>query len=187
MAGLCEGDNEPPGSLKASKSLRPFLHNQKYSAVASRLTRRTRKDLNRQLLQSSKLYGTVCYRRFHSLGYLNENLTARWMSRRDAVEYSPRSPDLTPVGFYLWGTLNDVVYSQKPRTLDGLRESTVHVLVQISNWTRYSRYETPANAVIRVVVTEHPGHPLLLKMNDLHANWMSPLFCSIYRVIYMAP
>jgi hypothetical protein len=32
-----------------------------------------------------------------------------------------RSPDLTPLDFYLWGSLKDDVYRRKPATLDDLR------------------------------------------------------------------
>jgi len=46
----------------------------------------------------------------------------RWIGRRGAVEFPPRSPDLTPLDFYLWGTLKDVVYRRKPATLAALRE-----------------------------------------------------------------
>ena len=36
-------------------------------------------------------------------------------------EFPPRSPDLTPLDFYLWGTLKDVMYHKKPATLGDLR------------------------------------------------------------------
>ena len=41
----------------------------------------------------------------------------------DDVEFPPRSPDLTPLDFYLWGSLKDDVYRSKPATLDDLQES----------------------------------------------------------------
>jgi hypothetical protein len=43
----------------------------------------------------------------------------QWIGRRGAVEYPPRSPDLTPLDFYLWGTLKDMAYRRKPATLAG--------------------------------------------------------------------
>ena len=50
-------------------------------------------------------------------------MPGRWIGRRGALVFPPRSPDLTPLDFYLWGTLKDVVYRQKKtRTLDELRE-----------------------------------------------------------------
>jgi hypothetical protein len=46
-----------------------------------------------------------------------------WIGRRGAIEYSPRPQDLTPLDFYLWETLKDEVYRQKPATLNALRET----------------------------------------------------------------
>jgi hypothetical protein len=38
------------------------------------------------------------------------------------VEFPPRSPDLTLLAFYLWGTLRDVVYRRKMAKLAVLWE-----------------------------------------------------------------
>jgi hypothetical protein len=59
----------------------------------------------------------------HVRTYLDDTLTGRWIGRRGVIEYPPRSPDLTPLHFYLWGTLKDEVYRQKPATLNALRET----------------------------------------------------------------
>jgi hypothetical protein len=37
--------------------------------------------------------------------------------------WPPRSPDLTPPDFFLWGYLKGNVYKNKPRTIDELREN----------------------------------------------------------------
>ena len=44
------------------------------------------------------------------------------MEPRLSFEFPPRSPELTPLDFYLWGTLKNVVYRRKPATLAALRE-----------------------------------------------------------------
>ena len=56
------------------------------------------------------------------MAYLVENLLGQWIGRRGAVEFPPRSPDLTPLDFYLWGTLKDAVYHRKLATLAVLQE-----------------------------------------------------------------
>ena len=38
-----------------------------------------------------------------------------------AIEYPARSPDLTPMDFFLWGYLKDKVYCTKPRIIDALK------------------------------------------------------------------
>ena len=52
--------------------------------------------------------------------FLGENLEGHWIGRRGTHEFPPRSPDLTPLDFYLWGTLKDVVYRRKLSMLGDL-------------------------------------------------------------------
>ena len=41
------------------------------------------------------------------------------------VEWPPRSPDLTPCDFFLWGYLKDKVFSTSPQNIDVLRQRIV--------------------------------------------------------------
>ncbi|PSN57830.1 hypothetical protein C0J52_04370 [Blattella germanica] len=50
-----------------------------------------------------------------------DNLQGHWIGRRRSIEFPPRSPDLTPMDFYLWGAVKDEVYRHKPRMLEELR------------------------------------------------------------------
>jgi len=45
------------------------------------------------------------------------------VSRFGDVPWPPRSPDLSPCDFFLWGYLKSKVYVQKPRTVDDLKVS----------------------------------------------------------------
>jgi hypothetical protein len=67
--------------------------------------------------------------------------------RRGAIEYPPRSPDLTPLDFYLWETLKDEVYRQKPATLNALRETIEASYAAITSDT--------LTAVVRSAVRRH--------------------------------
>ena len=53
--------------------------------------------------------------------FLDDNLQGHWIGRRGTFEFPQRSPDLTPLDFYLWGALKDVVYRRKPTKLGDLR------------------------------------------------------------------
>ena len=53
--------------------------------------------------------------------FLDEKFTT-WIGRRGRVEWPPRSPDLTPCDFALWGTMKDKVYHTRPRNLQDLKE-----------------------------------------------------------------
>jgi hypothetical protein len=41
------------------------------------------------------------------------------------VEWPPRSPDLTPCDFFLWGYLKDKVFSTPPQNINELRQKIV--------------------------------------------------------------
>jgi len=53
--------------------------------------------------------------------FLNTQFPRRWIGRRGEIEWPARSPDLTPLDYYLWGHLKSKVYETQPRTLDELR------------------------------------------------------------------
>ena len=42
--------------------------------------------------------------------HLNRSFGARWIGRGGPVAWPPRSPDLTPCDFFLWGTMKELVY-----------------------------------------------------------------------------
>lgn len=54
--------------------------------------------------------------------YLDLRFPDRWIGRRGSIEWPARSPDLTPLDFFLWGYVKGMVYKTKPRDLDDLRE-----------------------------------------------------------------
>ena len=54
--------------------------------------------------------------------YLKATFPNRWIGRRGSVEFPARSPDLTPMDFFLWGYLKDKAYGSKPATVDELKE-----------------------------------------------------------------
>ena len=57
--------------------------------------------------------------------YLNNVFIDRWIGRRGDIEWPARSPDLTPLDYFLWGYLKDRVYKTKPQNLDELRQRII--------------------------------------------------------------
>ena len=64
--------------------------------------------------------------------WLNDRLPGRWIGRRGPIEWAARSPDLTPLDFFLWGYIKQKVYTNKHIDLDRLRESIKNVIKSIS-------------------------------------------------------
>lgn len=66
--------------------------------------------------------------------FLNETYGDRWIGTNGPVRWPPRSPDLTPLDFYLWGRIKDKVYSrQAPTTLEDLRDGVTRAFQEITN------------------------------------------------------
>lgn len=57
--------------------------------------------------------------------YLNGRFPGRWIGRRGPVQWPARSPDLTPLDFFLWGHLKSQVYKTRVADLDDLRARIV--------------------------------------------------------------
>lgn len=48
--------------------------------------------------------------------FLNANFPMKWIGRNSPLEpWPPRSPDITPCDFFLWGYLKNKVYTTRPR------------------------------------------------------------------------
>ncbi|CAK1590500.1 unnamed protein product [Parnassius mnemosyne] len=57
------------------------------------------------------------------------------ISRRGDIPWPPRSPDLTPMDFFLWGYLKTKVYKTNPRTIDVLKENIQREMANITELT----------------------------------------------------
>ena len=58
----------------------------------------------------------------HVREYLNESFPNRWLGRGGPVAWPPRSPDLTPIGYYLWGHMKTLVYEARVESRAALRD-----------------------------------------------------------------
>ncbi|GFX43362.1 retrovirus-related Pol polyprotein from transposon TNT 1-94 [Trichonephila clavipes] len=68
----------------------------------------------------------------------------RLISRFGPVNWPPRTCDLTPLDYFLWGYVKSLVYADKPQTLDHLEDNIRRVIADIrpqmlekviENWT----------------------------------------------------
>jgi len=57
--------------------------------------------------------------------YLNDHFPGKWIGRYGPVAWPPRSPDLNPIDFYLWGYVKNKVYSTPVTTVNELWERIV--------------------------------------------------------------
>ncbi|KAJ4435008.1 hypothetical protein ANN_23581 [Periplaneta americana] len=75
--------------------------------------------------------------------YLDRRFPDRWIGRGGPIAWPPRSPDLKPLDFYLWGHLKSLVYSSPVPDLESLRNRIVACSEDIRNtpgvWDRVRR------------------------------------------------
>ncbi|GFV32630.1 transposable element Tc3 transposase [Trichonephila clavipes] len=66
-----------------------------------------------------------------TIDLLKDTFGDRLISRFGPVNWPPRSCDLTPLDYFLWGYLKSLVYVDKPRTLDYLEDNICRVIDDI--------------------------------------------------------
>ena len=75
---------------------------------------------NVSLLQRQQIWfqqdGAPCHSRLDVRQYLQNRFNGRIIHRFSEISWPPRSPDLTPLDFFLWGYLKQKVYLQRPFT-----------------------------------------------------------------------
>jgi hypothetical protein len=64
--------------------------------------------------------------------WLDQQFPGSWVGRRCPIEWPPRSPDLSPLDFYLWEHLKAEVYQEKIRHMNHPKERIRNALMRIS-------------------------------------------------------
>lgn len=79
--------------------------------------------LNLQYILWYQHDGAPCHSAARVTEYLNQAFPRRWIGRRSEIPWPPRSPDITPLDFFLWGLLKEIVYKHRPfQDVDHLEE-----------------------------------------------------------------
>ncbi|GFT11721.1 DUF4817 domain-containing protein [Trichonephila clavipes] len=88
--------------------------------------------------------GATCHTARATIDLLKDTFGDRLISRFGPVNWTPRSCDLTPLDYFLWGYVKSLVYADKPQTLDHLEDNIRRVIADIrpqmlekviENWT----------------------------------------------------
>ena len=61
--------------------------------------------------------GATCHTSGEAIGLLREKFPGRMISRKSDYNWPPRSCDLTPLDFFLWGYMKDKVYGYAPQSI----------------------------------------------------------------------
>ncbi|GFT23516.1 putative DD41D transposase [Trichonephila clavipes] len=75
--------------------------------------------------------GATCHTARVTIDLLKDTFGDRLISRFRPVNWPPRSCDLTPLDYFLWGYVKSLVYADKPQTLDHLEDNIRRVIADI--------------------------------------------------------
>ncbi|GFS51547.1 transposable element Tc3 transposase [Trichonephila clavipes] len=75
--------------------------------------------------------GATCHTARATIYLLKDTFGDRLISRFAPVNWPPRSCDLTPLDYFLWGYVKSLVYVDKPQTLDHLEDNIRRVIADI--------------------------------------------------------
>ncbi|GFV72768.1 uncharacterized protein TNCV_5038471 [Trichonephila clavipes] len=75
--------------------------------------------------------GATCHIARAIVDLLKDTFGYRLISRFGPVNWPPRSCDLTPLDYFLWGYVKSLVYADKPQTLDHLEDNIRRVIADI--------------------------------------------------------
>ncbi|GFV83408.1 transposable element Tcb2 transposase [Trichonephila clavipes] len=88
--------------------------------------------------------GATCHTARATIDLLKDTCGDRLIARFGPVNWPPRSCDLTPLNYFLWGYVKSLVYADTPQTLDHLEDNIRRVIADIrpqmlekviENWT----------------------------------------------------
>ncbi|GFT41699.1 putative transposable element [Trichonephila clavipes] len=75
--------------------------------------------------------GATCHTAHATIDLLKDTFGDLLISHFGPVNWPPRSCDLTPLDYFLWGYVKSLVYKDKPQTLDHLEDNIRRVTADI--------------------------------------------------------
>lgn len=67
--------------------------------------------------------------------YLDREYGDQWIGRGGPITWPARSPDLTPLDFYLWGDVKRLVYERESETQEQLKDKIVNAFTVVKSQT----------------------------------------------------
>ena len=86
--------------------------------------------------------------------FLDEQFPEQWIGRSGPVEWPARSPDMNPLDYFLWGHLKSVVYTNRPKTIENLKQNITAACQQISPETLTNVIDSWSSRMRHCIVAE---------------------------------
>ncbi|GFX68347.1 putative DD41D transposase [Trichonephila clavipes] len=122
--------------------------------------------------------GATCHTARATIDLLKDTFGDRLISRFGPVNWPPRSCDLTPLDYFLWGYVKSLVYADEPQTLDHLEDNIRRVIVDIRpqmDYIRASRGSRMPEIIFKISIPlkKHPLELGIRKMDAAFAEFRS--------------
>ncbi|GFT89372.1 uncharacterized protein TNCV_4386611 [Trichonephila clavipes] len=124
--------------------------------------------------------GATCHRARATIDVLKDTFGDRLISRFRPVNWPPRSCDLTPLDYFLWGYVKSLVYADKPQTLDHLEDNIRRVIADIwpqmlekviENWTsRLDYIRASRGSPMPEIIFKMQCHKIIFRIKKIHVN-----------------
>ncbi|GFV91806.1 uncharacterized protein TNCV_2974781 [Trichonephila clavipes] len=101
--------------------------------------------------------GATCHTARATIDLLKDTFGDRLISRFGPVNWPPRSCDLTPLDYFLWGYVKSLVSADKPQTLDHLEDN---IRLVMPCYCRYTATNVgKSHRKLGVQIGLHPSQP----------------------------
>ncbi|GFV69501.1 SCAN domain-containing protein 3 [Trichonephila clavipes] len=110
--------------------------------------------------------GATCHTARSTIDLLKDTFGDRLISRFGPVNWPPRSCDLTPLDYFLWGYVKSLVYADKPQTLDHLEDNIRRGIADI----RPQMLEKSHRKLMSRLTTSEPAVAVLCQKSYLKCN-----------------
>ncbi|GFS84932.1 uncharacterized protein TNCV_1305461 [Trichonephila clavipes] len=124
--------------------------------------------------------GATCHTARATIDLLKDTFGDRLISRFGPVNWPPRSCDLTPLDYFLWGYVKSLVYADKPQTLDHLEDNIRRVIADIrpqmlekviENWTsRLDYIRASRGSPMPEIIFKMECHKIIFRIKKIHVN-----------------
>ncbi|GFY13056.1 transposable element Tc3 transposase [Trichonephila clavipes] len=129
--------------------------------------------------------GATCHTARATIDLLKDTFGDRLISRFGPVNWPPRSCDLTPLDYFLWGYVKSLVYADKPQTLDHLQDNIRRVIADIwtqmlekviENWTSRLDYirASRGSPMPEIIFKIRRATSLLVRLVEEEERWEVP-------------
>jgi len=90
--------------------------------------------------------------------YLNYKFPNRWIGRGGAQNWPPRSPDLNPLDYHVWGYVKAMVYAHKLNTREELLQRILSAARSINNAAVLRKVTSSLVTRVRKCIQTDGGH-----------------------------